>query len=85
MISRRIALTALPFAAVLYAGVATAQTPVTIGAIEILTGPNNKYGIAIKNGFELVQETLMDLRPYGVEETEVRRGMVRPAKPKAAE
>ena len=56
MISRRIALTALPFAAVLYAGVATAQTPVTIGAIEILTGPNNKYGIAIKNGFELALE-----------------------------
>ena len=25
----------------------------TIGAIEILTGPNNKYGIAIKNGFDL--------------------------------
>ncbi len=27
--------------------------PITIGAIEILTGPNNKYGIAIKNGFDL--------------------------------
>ncbi|MGO9173466.1 MAG: ABC transporter substrate-binding protein [Rhodomicrobium sp.] len=27
--------------------------PVTIGAVEILTGPNNKYGIAIKNGFDL--------------------------------
>jgi branched-chain amino acid transport system substrate-binding protein len=34
---------------------ALAQTkdPVTIGAIEILTGPNNKYGVAIKNGFDL--------------------------------
>lgn len=26
---------------------------VTIGAIEILSGPNAKYGVAIKNGFEL--------------------------------
>ena len=29
------------------------REPVTIGAIEILTGPNNKYGLAIKNGFDL--------------------------------
>ncbi len=29
------------------------KEPVTIGAVEILTGPNNKYGIAIKNGFDL--------------------------------
>jgi branched-chain amino acid transport system substrate-binding protein len=38
--------------------VALAQTkePVTIGAIEILTGPNNKYGVAIKNGFDLALE-----------------------------
>src|SRR5271165_1799417 len=36
-------------------GPASAQTkpPVTIGAIEILTGPNNKYGLAIQNGFNL--------------------------------
>lgn len=26
---------------------------VTIGAIEILTGPNSRYGVAIKNGFDL--------------------------------
>ena len=32
---------------------AQAKEPVTIGAIEILTGPNDKYGIAIKNGFDL--------------------------------
>src|SRR5271167_4243379 len=39
----------------LQGGVAFAQSkePVTIGAIEILTGPNNKYGVAIKNGFDL--------------------------------
>lgn len=37
---------------------ALAQTkePLTIGAVEILTGPNNRYGIAIKNGFELALE-----------------------------
>jgi branched-chain amino acid transport system substrate-binding protein len=32
---------------------AETKPPVTIGAIEILTGPNNKYGLAIKNGFDL--------------------------------
>lgn len=55
MITRRFALAASA-AALLYAGAATAQTPITIGAIEILTGPNNKYGIAIKNGFDLALE-----------------------------
>ena len=50
-----VALAALPFAVSAFAAPAFAQTkePVTIGAIEILTGPNNKYGIAIKNGFDL--------------------------------
>ncbi len=32
---------------------AQSKEPVTIGAVEILTGPNNKYGVAIKNGFDL--------------------------------
>lgn len=27
--------------------------PVTIGAIEILSGPNSRYGVSIKNGFDL--------------------------------
>jgi branched-chain amino acid transport system substrate-binding protein len=35
------------------AAFAQAKEPLTIGAVEILTGPNNKYGIAIKNGFDL--------------------------------
>jgi branched-chain amino acid transport system substrate-binding protein len=55
MITRRFALAASA-AALLYASAAHAQTPITIGAIEILTGPNNKYGIAIKNGFDLALE-----------------------------
>jgi branched-chain amino acid transport system substrate-binding protein len=39
-------------------GSALAQSagPITIGAVEILSGPNNKYGIAIKNGFDLALE-----------------------------
>ena len=53
MFTRRFALAAASVAAMIYAGAAAAQTPVTIGAIEILTGPNNKYGLAIKNGFDL--------------------------------
>ncbi len=35
------------------AALAQSKEPVTIGAIEILTGPNNRYGVAIKNGFDL--------------------------------
>ena len=53
MSRRKLTFATLPFAAALWAGSAFAQAPVTIGAIEILTGPNNKYGIAIKNGFDL--------------------------------
>ncbi len=43
---------ALPLAA-LWAGASAAQTPITIGAIEILSGPASAYGIAIRNGFDL--------------------------------
>jgi len=54
------ALAALPLAVSLVGGAALAQSkePMTIGAIEILTGPNNKYGIAIKNGFDLALESV---------------------------
>jgi branched-chain amino acid transport system substrate-binding protein len=54
------ALAALPLAVSLVGGAALAQLkePVTIGAIEILTGPNNKYGTAIKNGFDLALESV---------------------------
>jgi branched-chain amino acid transport system substrate-binding protein len=30
--------------------------PVTLGAIEILSGPNARYGVSIKNGFDLALE-----------------------------
>jgi branched-chain amino acid transport system substrate-binding protein len=49
------------FAAVTAAliGVAAAQgakEPVKIGAIEVLTGPNSRYGVAIQRGFDLALE-----------------------------
>ena len=35
---------------------AQTKAPVMIGAIEVLTGPNSRYGIAIKRGFDLALE-----------------------------
>ncbi|MEA2860570.1 MAG: branched-chain amino acid transport system substrate-binding protein, partial [Methylobacteriaceae bacterium] len=60
MLKKLTALAALPLAAMVWGGAALAQSkePVTIGAIEILTGPNNKYGIAIKNGFDLALDAV---------------------------
>jgi branched-chain amino acid transport system substrate-binding protein len=40
-------------AAMLVSSSAAFAQGATIGAVEILTGPNNKYGIAIRNGFDL--------------------------------
>lgn len=47
------------------AGAAFAQSkePVHIGSIEILTGPNNRYGLAIQRGFDLATE---DVNKKGV-------------------
>ncbi|HVB88728.1 MAG TPA: ABC transporter substrate-binding protein [Beijerinckiaceae bacterium] len=49
------ALAALGLMSPVFTVPAAAQTkqPVTIGAIEILSGPNSKYGVSIKNGFDL--------------------------------
>lgn len=60
MLKKLTALAALPLAASIWSAAALAQSkePVTIGAIEILTGPNNKYGIAIKNGFDLALDSV---------------------------
>lgn len=44
---------AVALGALSMASQAFAADPLTIGAIEVLTGPNNKYGLAIKNGFDL--------------------------------
>jgi branched-chain amino acid transport system substrate-binding protein len=55
---RFIAVTALALIGPLNASALRAQTPapITIGAIEVLSGPNNKYGLAIRNGFDLALE-----------------------------
>lgn len=47
------------------AGAAFAQSkePVHIGSIEILTGPNNRYGLAIQRGFDLATE---DVNKHGI-------------------
>src|SRR3954447_5997441 len=60
MLKKLTALAALPLAASIWSAAALAQSkePVAIGAIEILTGPNNKYGIAIKNGFDLALDAV---------------------------
>jgi hypothetical protein len=34
-------------------------------------------GLYLKYGFEVKMETPLDLRPFGVDETEIRRGMLR--------
>jgi branched-chain amino acid transport system substrate-binding protein len=47
-----LALSALAIASAIWISPAKADD-VTIGAIEILTGPNSRYGLAIKNGFDL--------------------------------
>jgi branched-chain amino acid transport system substrate-binding protein len=49
-------LLAWPVALLALTAHAQSKEAVTIGAIEILSGPNNKYGIAIKNGFDLALE-----------------------------
>jgi branched-chain amino acid transport system substrate-binding protein len=46
------ALSALAIASAIWISPANADD-VTVGAIEILTGPNSRYGLAIKNGFDL--------------------------------
>lgn len=43
-------------ALLLGATTARAQEPIKIGAIEILSGPNAKYGVAIRQGFDLALE-----------------------------
>lgn len=41
-------------------------------------------GVYLKHEFVVVKETLLDLKPFGVDEVEVRRGMIRPPKAKAS-
>lgn len=52
------------------------------GLKSVLMASEAGLGVYLKHGFKVVKEIEMDLRPYGVEATEVRRWMVRePLKP----
>lgn len=52
------------------------------GLMSALIASTAGLGVYLKHGFEVVQEAKLDLHPYGVEEVELRRGMIRPAAPK---
>ena len=57
MIGRKLA--GLAASALLLAGgTAAAADPVTLGAIEDLTGPASRYGVPIRNGFELALDEI---------------------------
>lgn len=53
------------------------------GIISVLVATQMGLGCYLKNGFEVVREDKMDLRPFGVDEVEIRRGMIRRSKPLA--
>jgi GNAT superfamily N-acetyltransferase len=43
----------------------------------VLMASEAGFGAYLKHGFKVVREVEMDLRPYGVEATELRRWMIR--------
>jgi predicted N-acetyltransferase YhbS len=47
------------------------------GIITVLQAAEAGLQLYLKNGFEIVREKPMDLRPFGVDETEIRRHMIR--------
>jgi GNAT superfamily N-acetyltransferase len=47
------------------------------GIISVLQASQMGLGCYLKNGFEIVREVEMDLKPFGVDEIEIRRGMIR--------
>lgn len=55
---RRTLLLAAPLLALAPSAFAQGAGPVPVGAIEILSGPNAAYGIAIKNGLELALDEI---------------------------
>lgn len=55
-----------------------------LGLQSCLTASQAGLGVYLKHEFVVVKETLLDLKPFGVDEVEVRRGMIRPPKAKAS-
>lgn len=51
------------------------------GIISVLQASEMGLGCYLKQGFEVVKEVFMDLKPFGVDEVEVRRNMIRRPKP----
>lgn len=52
------------------------------GMLCALTASPAGWNMSLKNGFEVVEQYDLDLRQWGVNETTLRRAMIRPAKPK---
>lgn len=50
-----------------------------MGIVCALTASEAGYPLYARHGFELKYVGEMDLRPFGVDATEPRRGMIRPA------
>jgi hypothetical protein len=50
------------------------------GIISVLSATEKGLGCYLKNGFKLVSQVEMDLKPFGVDEVEIRRGMIRQPK-----
>jgi hypothetical protein len=50
------------------------------GLISVLQASQAGLNLYLKHGFEIKRIREFDLRPYGVDETEIRRGMVRQPK-----
>ena len=47
------------------------------GVMTTLHSSPEGYSLYLKHAFELVEESRLDLRPWGVDETTVRRAMIR--------
>lgn len=52
-----------------------------LNIISALQASEAGYNVYTKHGFEIVKTSEFDLRPFGVEATELRRGMIRQPKP----
>lgn len=50
--------------------------------ISVLQASQAGLNLYLKHGFEIKKIRELDLRPYGVDETEIGRGMVRQSRPK---
>ena len=52
------------------------------GIICVVQASEAGTALYTKHGFEIKEETELDLKPYGVDEIALRRGMIRQPRPK---